>query len=77
MVALRGLAAEPPSLPDTHVALAGTTSLARRLLEEGAWDRADGAVRDGWQRDRALLDVAGKAREARTTAAWRKLVPAP
>jgi acyl-CoA dehydrogenase len=73
VVALRGVASAPPSQAETHVVLAGATGLARRLLEEGAWEHAAADVRDGWQRDRALLDVAGTARQARAETAWRKL----
>ena len=77
IVALRAIGAAPPSKPETHVALAGAATLARRLLEEGSWATAASAVREAWERDRALLDVAARAREARIEAAWRKLGPSP
>ena len=77
IVALRAIGATPPSRPETHLALAGAAALARRLLDEGSWAQADGAVREAWERDRALLEVAARAREARIEAAWRKLGESP
>jgi alkylation response protein AidB-like acyl-CoA dehydrogenase len=70
---LRTLGAADPSRPETHVALAGAMAATRRLLEAAPWDRADAAVRAAWDRDRALLDVASRARTARLESAWRAL----
>jgi alkylation response protein AidB-like acyl-CoA dehydrogenase len=77
IASLQAVGSAQPSEPETHVALAGAASMARRLLEEGSWATAASAVRATWERDRALLDVAGKAREARIEAAWRKLGQSP
>jgi acyl-CoA dehydrogenase len=73
VVALRGIGAAPPSEPGTHVALAGALASTKRLLGAGAWDRAAGPVRAGWERDRPLLDIASNVRAARHEAAWRAL----
>jgi alkylation response protein AidB-like acyl-CoA dehydrogenase len=70
---LRALGAEPPLAPETHVGLAGALVGVRRLLGAGAWDRSPPAVREGWERDRRLLDVASNVRAARADAAWRTL----
>jgi hypothetical protein len=73
LVALRGIGQAPPSAADTHLALAGAMDLARSLLTSADWSRAPEAVRVRWERDRPLLEVAGKVRAARLEAAWRAL----
>ena len=73
VVTLRAVSDEPPLAPETHVALAGAQSLARRLLGEAPWSQCDEATRSRWQRDRPLLEVASKVRAARLEAAWRAL----
>jgi hypothetical protein len=70
---LRTIGEEDPSRPETHLALAGAIASTKRLLDGAAWTRTDEAVRAGWQRDRALLDVASNVRAARHEAAWRAL----
>lgn len=57
-----------PLAPATHVVLAGIIEQTRALAEACPWP-TDGH----WERDRRLLDVAGRARAARTEAAWRRL----
>lgn len=61
--------------PATHVALAGLFSLVHREVAalEAAWSAAPDEEWQRWQRDRALLQVAGKAREARRDKAWSLL----
>jgi hypothetical protein len=73
VVALRAIGAAPPSLPGTHVALAGALTGTRRLLDAGSWDRVEPSVRAAWERDRPLLEVASTVRGARLEAAWRNL----
>jgi alkylation response protein AidB-like acyl-CoA dehydrogenase len=70
---LHAVATADPSRPETHVALAGAIASTRRLLEGAPWDRADSSLRAGWERDRALLDVASRVRAARLESAWRAL----
>lgn len=75
LAATRALAASDPSAPETHVALAGAIAETRAVIDacEPAWERVDPALRARWQRDRALLDVASKARAARLERAWARL----
>ena len=73
LVLLRALGEEVPSGAETHVALAGALAEAGQLLDGAPWDRAEAATRAGWERDRALLQVAGKVRSARLETAWRHL----
>ena len=67
---IRTLATAPPLAPETHVALAGAIALTRELVERAPWDSLDADALARWQRDRPLLEVAGKARAARLEAAW-------
>ena len=71
-VALRGLAHAGPKAATTHAALAGTLELARAAVGElePAWAALGGDEWARWQRDRPLLQVAGKARAARRDRAW-------
>jgi len=75
VVLLRSIAASPPLAPETHVALDGALRGARRLLEGAPWPTAEATACESWERDRALLDVASKARAARFEAAWRAIGP--
>jgi hypothetical protein len=69
----------PASHAETHIALAGALAIGTGLIRETEefWlkSAADPAALR-WQRDRELLQVAGKARELRTRRAWEKLRPA-
>lgn len=61
--------------PATHVVLAGTFALVAREVTaiEALWAAAPDDEWQRWQRDRALLQVAGKARDARRDKAWSLL----
>lgn len=70
------LAADDPQAASTHIALAGALRLAHHLYAEAAalWASAvDDPAARRWQRDAALFDVAGAAREARAARAWERL----
>lgn len=73
VAALRSLAAAPPLAPATHLALAGTIATTRELVERAPWSTLDPDALARWQRDRPLLEVAGKARAARLDAARQAL----
>ncbi|MFN7951224.1 MAG: acyl-CoA dehydrogenase family protein [bacterium] len=75
LVALRGLALADPRAIATHLALGGVFRDQGRLLVaiDPCWARVDDATRARWERDRALLAVAGSAREKRLEAAWTRL----
>jgi hypothetical protein len=74
-VAARALASADVKAATTHVALAGLLGLAGQTIAE--IERAWAAVPDDeyarWQRDRAILQVAGAARSARRDKAWAAL----
>lgn len=75
LVCARSIAEGPPLSPEVHVALAGLLGETRRFLEEtsGLWSLVGEGERDRFARDRALLEVAGKARAARAERAWVNL----
>lgn len=72
------LAGAAPAEPTTHLTLAGARQLMESVLAalEACWAQVDPAVASAWQRDKALLQIAGKARTQRTLRAW-ETVTAP
>ncbi|AKT40351.1 acyl-CoA dehydrogenase family protein [Chondromyces crocatus] len=75
LVTVRALAASPVDRAETHLAVAGLLGMADVFLHETEllWERVGEDERARWVRDRALLAVAGKAREARRVRAWQRL----
>jgi alkylation response protein AidB-like acyl-CoA dehydrogenase len=75
LVAAAGLAGGDASSAAVHIALAGLIAGTEALLTacEPHWPSADAQARERWQRDRALLGVAGKARQRRREVAWQRL----
>lgn len=75
VASVRTLTEEDPLAAATHVALAGLLTQAHFALErvEPHWSLVDEDTRSRWHRDRTILGVAGKARDARREAAWRTL----
>ena len=77
LVALDGLRDAPPLDPRVHVALHGVYQRVTRLIGSEEFSRvllgAPDDERDRWERDRALLKVASKAREARFERAMTQL----
>lgn len=71
----RSLAQCDPRSPEVHVALGGFLAEVEALLGRAQpwWSRAPEPVRFGWERDRAVLAVASKARAARLEKAWSVL----
>lgn len=70
LASLEALSPADPSSPRTHLALAGAIDLSRALIAELDWSHAPDEERMRWERDRFLLDVAGKARALRLEKAW-------
>lgn len=73
VVTLHALAEQDPSAPATHVALGGALADITALVDDLDWSSVDEPTRSRWQRDHALMTVAGKARAKRLEAAWRAL----
>lgn len=81
---LADLALDDAQSPATHVALAGALQLAQALYAQAqplwaavADTGADAGAAQRWQRDAALLAVAGAARQQRAASAWARLSAAP
>jgi acyl-CoA dehydrogenase len=72
VTAVRALAAGAPLSPAVHLALAGFMAIFSGFLAdiEPLWEKTDAQTRARWMRDRNLLSVAEKARQARLSAAW-------
>ena len=71
----RGVALADAKAATTHAVLAGTFALIAHEVAalEALWSASPDDEWQRWQRDRALLQVAGKAREARRDKAWSLL----
>ena len=71
------LAQQAADDPATHLALAGARTLMETTLDqlETALQASHPGQAQCWERDKALLSVAGKARTQRTETAWQKLTP--
>ena len=73
MLAACCLAGADPSAPVTHVVLGGFLEQAQRVMTDAM--RVDlasaGDVRDWWERDRRLFEIAAGARQRRFDVAWR------
>lgn len=72
-VAAVALAARDPSDAATHVALAGFLDELRAVIDGLDFAAAPPAERERWERDRALLGVAGRVRAKRLERAWEAL----
>jgi hypothetical protein len=73
--AIACLAAADPASAGAHLALAGAVAQLHATVDELApmWAAAAPKVRARWERDRALLQVAGRARAKRRESAWARL----
>ncbi len=72
--ALAQLALAPPLDSVTHLALAGTLTTVDAAIKSVEAVMAAGSTDQLlWERDRQLLATAGRARSARSDAAWKRL----
>jgi hypothetical protein len=74
-VGLAALGAEDARAPATHVALGGAIAAAADLVAglEAAWACVPDEEWGRWQRDRAILRVAGRPSAERLARAWQAL----
>ncbi len=79
LLAVATIAGMDPRAPAVHLALAGELARARALLAElePLLRRLGPEARARWERDRALLEIAGNARARRREAAWRRIAAHP
>lgn len=73
-VMMRGLAQADAASPAVHLALAGAIDLFRKRVDGlgPLWEQVDTPTRERWERDRLLLNVAGKVRAKRRETARQK-----
>jgi len=71
MVTARTLALAPPLEPSVRLALGGLLAQVARILDETLpfWEHVEPRIRQRWQRDRRILEVAAGARTRRLDAA--------
>lgn len=69
------LAGEDPTLPVTHLALAGALDATHRLYDQADlhWRSEEDDAAQRWRRDRPLFKVASKPRALRAQRAWQAL----
>jgi hypothetical protein len=74
-ITMRGLAQSDPASAAVHLALAGAIDLCRRRVDGlgPLWEQVDAPTRERWERDKLLLNVAGKVRAKRRETARQKL----
>jgi len=72
IVTIRTLALNDPGAPAVHILTGDVLRRTRDLIQriEPYWEAVDKAIRDAWNRDKALMDIAGKARLLRLETAW-------
>jgi acyl-CoA dehydrogenase len=72
ITAIRPLAIGDPLSPQIHIAYAGLQWSMAKLIETSAecWKNTPDEIRMAWERDRAVMGIAGKARTQRLDTAW-------
>lgn len=75
LLTTRTLALSDPSAPAVHITLGGLQRQIESFLNSTTpyWAQTDDAVRKAWQRDKALMNIAQKARHKRLAVAWAQL----
>ena len=70
LCALLSLGREDPSAPSVHLALAGVLTTARALIDSLELSGLNPDFRARFERDKPLLQIAGRVRELRRVKAW-------
>ena len=72
IVTIRTLVLSDPGAPAVHILTGDVLSRTRELIQriDPYWEAVDKDTRDAWNRDKALMDIAGKARLRRLETAW-------
>jgi len=75
VVNLRSIALGDPSAPEIHIVLGGFFIAYGTVLERIApcWEGVPPEIRERWQRDRGIVNVAGSVRGKRLAAAWERI----
>jgi acyl-CoA dehydrogenase len=72
IVSLRCLAMSRPDAPAVHIVTGDALNQIRELFVrlEPLWETVGGEAKTAWDRDKAVMNIAGKARALRLKAAW-------
>jgi acyl-CoA dehydrogenase len=72
IISARCLALSRPDAPAVHIAMADALNQIKVLFErlEPLWETVGGKAKQAWDRDKALMSIADKARALRLKAAW-------
>lgn len=72
ITSVRCLALSRPDAPAVHIAMADALNQIKELLVrlEPLWETVGGKAKQAWDRDKALMSIADKARALRLKAAW-------
>ena len=72
IVSLRCLALSRPDAPAVHIVTGDALNQIRELFArlEPLWETVGGDAKKAWNRDKALMNIAAKARTLRLQAAW-------
>jgi alkylation response protein AidB-like acyl-CoA dehydrogenase len=72
IVSVRCLAASRPDAPAVHIVMGDALNRIKELFErlEPLWETVGGTAKQAWDRDKALMNIADKARAMRLQSAW-------
>lgn len=73
IVPVRSLALSRPDAPAAHIVMADALKKVKALFQrlDPLWETAGGDAKQAWDRDKALMDIADKARAMRLQTAWK------
>lgn len=72
IVSVRSLALSPPDAPAVHIVMDDVLAQTKALFDRlgPLWEKAGKEAKQAWDRDKALMDIADKARAMRLQRAW-------
>ncbi len=75
LASLYAIAHADANAPETHIALSGFLAMERKFVQEidPLWEKVPKDIRERWNRDKILLQVAEKLRGIRRDTAWKKV----
>jgi acyl-CoA dehydrogenase len=73
IVSVRSLALEPPGASSVHIVMDDVLKQIKLMVEslDPLWEKAGESAKQAWARDKAVMNIADKARAARLQRAWK------